>query len=119
VHGRRRLGHGAQLRRLRPLSNGATTLIYEGAPDFPEKDRFWSIVERRKVSIFYTAPRPSAPSMRWGDALPKKHDMSSLRLLGTVGEPINPEGVDVVPRGHRGGRCPIVDTCGRRRRAAS
>src|SRR6266404_895650 len=74
-----------------PLSNGATTVLYEGAPDHPEKDRFWSIVERRKVSVFYTAPTAIRAFVRWGDHLPKKHDMSSLRLLGTVGEPINPE----------------------------
>jgi len=93
-----------------PLSNGATTLIYEGAPDFPEKDRFWSIVQRRKVSIFYTAPTAIRAFVRWGDALPKKHDMSSLRLLGTVGEPINPEAWMWYHEIIGGGRCPIVDT---------
>jgi acetyl-CoA synthetase len=93
-----------------PLSNGATTVMYEGAPDFPEKDRFWSIIERRKISIFYTAPTAIRAFVRWGDEHVKKHDMSSLRLLGSVGEPINPEAWmwyhDVIG----GGRCPIVDT---------
>jgi acetyl-CoA synthetase len=93
-----------------PLSNGATTVIYEGAPDFPDKDRFWSLIERRKVSIFYTAPTAIRAFVRWGDEHVKKHDLTSLRLLGSVGEPINPEAwmwyQDVIG----GGRCPIVDT---------
>jgi acetyl-CoA synthetase len=93
-----------------PLSNGATTVIYEGAPDHPEKDRFWSIVERRKVSIFYTAPTAIRAFVRWGDHLPKKHDMTSLRLLGSVGEPINPEAWMWYHEVIGGGRCPIVDT---------
>jgi acetyl-CoA synthetase len=93
-----------------PLSNGATTFMYEGAPDFPEKDRFWSIVERRKVTIFYTAPTAIRAFVRWGDELPKKHDMSSLRLLGSVGEPINPEAWMWYHEVIGGGRCPIVDT---------
>ena len=74
-----------------PLSNGATSVMYEGAPDHPEKDRFWSIIERRKVSIFYTAPTAIRAFVRWGNEFPKQHDLSSLRLLGSVGEPINPE----------------------------
>ncbi len=93
-----------------PLSNGATSVMYEGAPDHPEKDRFWSIVERRKVSIFYTAPTAIRAFVRWGDDLPKKHDMTSLRLLGSVGEPINPEAWMWYHEIIGGGRCPIVDT---------
>jgi acetyl-CoA synthetase len=93
-----------------PLSNGATTVMYEGAPDHPEKDRFWSIVERRKVSIFYTAPTAVRAFVRWGDDLPKKHDLTSLRLLGSVGEPINPEAWMWYHEVIGGGRCPIVDT---------
>ena len=93
-----------------PLSNGATTVLYEGAPDHPEKDRFWSIIERRKVSIFYTAPTAIRAFVRWGDHLPKGHDLSSLRLLGSVGEPINPEAWMWYHEVIGGGRCPIVDT---------
>jgi acetyl-CoA synthetase len=93
-----------------PLSNGATTVMYEGAPDHPEKDRFWSIIERRKVSIFYTAPTAIRAFVRWGDDQPKKHDLSSLRLLGSVGEPINPEAWMWYHEVIGGGRCPIVDT---------
>src|SRR5436190_2326206 len=74
-----------------PLLNGATVLMYEGAPDFPAKDRFWSIIERHKATILYTAPTAIRAFMKWGEDLPKKHDLSSLRLLGSVGEPINPE----------------------------
>jgi acetyl-CoA synthetase len=93
-----------------PLSNGATTVIYEGAPDFPDKDRFWSIIERRKVTTFYTAPTAIRAFVRWGDEFPKKHDLSSLRLLGTVGEPINPEAWMWYHEVIGGARCPIVDT---------
>ena len=74
-----------------PLANGATVVMYEGAPDFPHKDRFWDIVERYGVTIFYTAPTAIRAFMRWGTEWPEKHDLSSLRLLGSVGEPINPE----------------------------
>src|SRR5204862_7415858 len=74
-----------------PLLNGATVLMYEGAPDFPAKDRFWAIIEKYKVNILYTAPTAIRAFMKWGDDLPKKHDLSSLRLLGAVGESINPE----------------------------
>jgi acetyl-CoA synthetase len=93
-----------------PLSNGATSLMYEGAPDFPDKDRFWSIIERRKVSVFYTAPTAIRAFVRWGNEHPGKHDLSSLRLLGSVGEPINPEAWMWYHEqiGHE--RCPIVDT---------
>ncbi|HEY5258892.1 MAG TPA: acetate--CoA ligase [Candidatus Baltobacteraceae bacterium] len=93
-----------------PLANGATSVIYEGTPDFPDKDRLWSIVERYKVSILYTAPTAIRTFMKWGTEFPEKHDMSSLRLLGSVGEPINPEAW-MWYREHIGGnRCPIVDT---------
>src|SRR6185503_13520768 len=74
-----------------PLCNGATGVIYEGTPDFPDKDRLWEIVERYKVTILYTAPTAIRTFMKWGVEYPQKRDMSSLRLLGSVGEPINPE----------------------------
>jgi acetyl-CoA synthetase len=93
-----------------PLSNGATSVIYEGAPDHPGKDRFWSIIERRRVSIFYTAPTAIRAFVRWGDEHPKGHDLTSLRLLGSVGEPINPEAWMWYHEVIGGGRCPIVDT---------
>ncbi|HET6282843.1 MAG TPA: acetate--CoA ligase [Polyangia bacterium] len=93
-----------------PLSNGATTVMYEGAPDHPDKDRFWSIIARRKVSIFYTAPTAIRAFVRWGVEYPNKHNMSHLRLLGSVGEPINPEAWMWYQEVIGGGRCPIVDT---------
>ena len=74
-----------------PLQNGATSLMYEGAPNFPEPDRFWSIIDRHQVNVFYTAPTAIRTFIKWGDEWPKKHKLDSLRLLGTVGEPINPE----------------------------
>jgi acetyl-CoA synthetase len=93
-----------------PLANGATCLMYEGAPDYPDKDRFWDLIERHKVTILYTAPTSIRMFMKWGTEYPAKHDLSSLRLMGSVGEPINPEAWiwyhDVI--GQR--RCPIVDT---------
>jgi acetyl-CoA synthetase len=93
-----------------PLANGATVVMYEGAPDWPQKDRFWSIVERYGVTIFYTAPTAIRAFMRWGTEWPKHHDLTSLRLLGSVGEPINPEAW-VWYHLHIGGeRCPVVDT---------
>src|SRR5690349_6226782 len=93
-----------------PLATGATIVMYEGAPDWPEKDRFWQIVERYGVTIFYTAPTAIRAFMRWGTDWPKKRDLSSLRLLGSVGEPINPEAW-VWYHLHIGkSRCPIVDT---------
>jgi acetyl-CoA synthetase len=92
------------------LLNGATSLMYEGAPNYPTPERFWSIVEKYRVSIFYTAPTAIRAFIKWGDQWPAKHDLSSLRLLGTVGEPINPEAW-IWYRKHIGGdRCPIVDT---------
>jgi acetyl-CoA synthetase len=93
-----------------PLANGATVVMYEGAPDWPEKDRFWSIVERHKVTIFYTAPTAIRAFMRWGTQWPARHDMRSLRLLGSVGEPINPEAWIWYYLYVGGRRCPVVDT---------
>ena len=93
-----------------PLQNGATSVMYEGAPNYPEPDRFWEIIDRHQVNIFYTAPTAIRTFIKWGEQWPRKHKLSSLRLLGTVGEPINPEAWmwyrDVI--GHD--RCPIVDT---------
>ena len=93
-----------------PLLNGATVFLYEGAPDFPEKDRFWDLIERHRVTVFYTAPTSIRSFMKWGDDLPAKHDLSSLRLLGSVGEPINPEAWMWYHEKIGAGRCPIVDT---------
>lgn len=93
-----------------PLQNGATTMMYEGAPNFPEPDRFWDICERHSVSIFYTAPTAIRAFMKWGDEHPMGHDLSSLRLLGTVGEPINPEAWMWYRNVIGKDRCPIVDT---------
>jgi acetyl-CoA synthetase len=93
-----------------PLLAGATVVLYEGAPDFPEKDRFWEIIERHRVSVFYTAPTSIRSFMKWGDELPARHDLSSLRLLGSVGEPINPEAWMWYHTRIGGSRCPIVDT---------
>jgi acetyl-CoA synthetase len=93
-----------------PLANGATSLMYEGTPDYPDRDRFWSVIDKYGVNIFYTAPTAIRTFMRWGTELPARHSLSSLRLLGTVGEPINPEAWiwyhDYIGRR----RCPIVDT---------
>ena len=93
-----------------PLAAGATTLMYEGAPNWPEPDRFWRLIEEYAVSILYTAPTAIRAFIRWGDQWVKKHDLSSLRLLGTVGEPINPEAWIWYHETIGGGRCPIVDT---------
>src|SRR5262245_4619307 len=92
------------------LSNGATTLMYEGVPTWPAPDRFWDIIERWRVTVFYTAPTAIRTFIRLGDEHPGKHDLSSLRLLGTVGEPINPEAWIWYQRVIGRGRCPIVDT---------
>jgi acetyl-CoA synthetase len=93
-----------------PLQNGATAVMYEGAPNHPEPDRFWRMIERHKVNVFYTAPTAIRAFMKWGERWPRRYEMSSLRLLGTVGEPINPEAWmwyrEVIGRQ----RCPIVDT---------
>ncbi len=93
-----------------PLQNGATTVMYEGAPDFPGRNRFWDIVEKYGITILYTAPTAIRAFMRWGDEYPAMHDMSSLRLLGSVGEPINPEAWIWYHKNIGGERCPIVDT---------
>ncbi len=93
-----------------PLSNGATSIMYEGAPDYPGKNRFWQIIEKYRANILYTAPTAIRAFMKWGTEYPAGHDLSSLRLLGTVGEPINPEAW-VWYRDHIGsGRTPVVDT---------
>jgi acetyl-CoA synthetase len=93
-----------------PLANHTTSVLYEGAPNFPEKDRWWEIIERYKVTILYTAPTAIRTFMKWGTDWPGKHDLSSLRLLGTVGEPINPEAWVWYQTNIGGGRCPVVDT---------
>src|SRR4051812_4868089 len=93
-----------------PMQNGATCVMYEGAPNFPEPDRFWSIIDRHQVTVFYTAPTAIRTFVKWGDQWPNKHKLTSLRLLGTVGEPINPEAWmwyrEVIGKN----KCPIVDT---------
>lgn len=93
-----------------PLANGATIFMYEGAPNFPDLDRFWDIIERHRITIFYTAPTAIRAFIKWGEQYPLKHDLSSIRLLGTVGEPINPEAWmwyhEIIGKG----KCPIVDT---------
>jgi len=93
-----------------PLANGATVLMYEGAPNQPGPDRFWQIIAKYGVTVFYTAPTAIRAFMRWGDAWPAKHDLTSLRLLGSVGEPINPEAWMWYRKQIGGDRCPIVDT---------
>ncbi|HMK10594.1 MAG TPA: acetate--CoA ligase, partial [Acidimicrobiales bacterium] len=93
-----------------PLCNGATSVMYEGTPDHPAKDRWWDIIERYKVTILYTAPTAIRTFMKWGAVEPEKHDLSSLRLLGSVGEPINPEAWMWYWQHIGGGRCPVVDT---------
>jgi len=93
-----------------PLANGATVVMYEGAPDWPQKDRFWKTIEKYGVTVFYTAPTAIRSFMRWGDSWPNGCDMSSLRLIGSVGEPINPEAWIWYYRMIGGQRCPVVDT---------
>jgi acetyl-CoA synthetase len=93
-----------------PLANGATVVMYEGAPDFPDKDRFWQIIDKYQVSILYTAPTSIRMFMKWGTEYPERHSMSSLRLLGSVGEPINPEAWIWYNQHIGHDRCPIVDT---------
>jgi acetyl-CoA synthetase len=93
-----------------PLINGTTSVMFEGVPNYPDKDRFWDIVEKYRVSLFYTAPTAIRTFVKWGQEYPAKHDLSSLRLLGTVGEPINPEAWIWYHETIGGGRCPIVDT---------
>ena len=93
-----------------PLANGATSVMYEGTPDTPHKGRWWEIIEKYKVSVFYTAPTAIRTFMKWGADIPAKFDMSSLRLLGSVGEPINPEAYIWYRENIGGSRCPVVDT---------
>ncbi|NQV96220.1 MAG: acetate--CoA ligase [Acidimicrobiaceae bacterium] len=93
-----------------PLANGATQVMYEGVPNFPANDRLWQIIEKYRVTIFYTAPTAIRTFMKWGSQEPAKHDLSSLRLIGTVGEPINPEAWIWYNEHIGGSRCPIVDT---------
>ncbi|MGN6429981.1 MAG: acetate--CoA ligase, partial [Gaiellaceae bacterium] len=93
-----------------PLCNGTTGVLYEGVPNFPDKDRWWAIIERYKVDILYTAPTAIRSHMKWGPEHAQKHDLSSLRLLGSVGEPINPEAWIWYHENIGGGRCPVVDT---------
>ncbi|HEY8560697.1 MAG TPA: acetate--CoA ligase [Pyrinomonadaceae bacterium] len=93
-----------------PLANGATVFMYEGAPNHPEPDRFWRLIDRHKVTIFYTAPTAIRAFIKWGEQYPLKHDLSSLRLLGTVGEPINPEAWMWYHELIGKGNCPIIDT---------
>ncbi len=93
-----------------PLANGATVFLYEGAPDWPQRDRFWSLIEKYGITILYTAPTAIRAFMKWGTDWPAKHDLSSLRVLGSVGEPINPEAWLWYNEHIGGGRCPIVDT---------
>ena len=93
-----------------PLCNGTTGVMYEGTPDFPDKDRWWEIVERYEVDILYTAPTAIRAHMKWGPEYAERHDLSTLRLLGSVGEPINPEAWVWYHEHIGGGRCPVVDT---------
>ena len=93
-----------------PLANGVTTVMYEGAPDFPDRDRYWSIVEKYGVTVFYTHPTVVRSFVRWGESYPESHDLSSLRLLGSVGEPINPVAWIWYWENIGGGRCPVVNT---------
>ncbi len=93
-----------------PLANGATCLMYEGAPDTPGRGRFWELIERHGVTILYTAPTAIRAFMKWGTEWPERHDLSSLRLLGSVGEPINPEAWMWYQTHIGGGKCPVVDT---------
>ncbi|HZC77949.1 MAG TPA: AMP-binding protein, partial [Ktedonobacterales bacterium] len=93
-----------------PLSNGASVVMYEGAPDYPDKDRFWALVEKYGITILYTAPTSIRTFMRWGTEYPARWDLASLRLLGTVGEPINPEAWMWYRHYIGGDRCPVVDT---------
>jgi acetyl-CoA synthetase len=93
-----------------PLANGTTSVMYEGTPDTPARDRWWSLIEKYRVNILYTAPTTIRTFMKWGEELPASHDLSSLRLLGSVGEPINPEAWIWYRTNIGGDRCPIVDT---------
>ncbi len=102
-----------------PLSAGATTMMYEGAPDFPQPDRFWRLIEKYRVNIFYTSPTAIRAFIRQGDQWPNAHDMSSLRLLGSVGEPINPAAWEWYHKVIGKERCPSWTRGGRPRRGLS
>ena len=93
-----------------PLANGATQVMYEGTPDTPHQGRWWELIEKYKVSILYTAPTAIRTFMKWGDEIPAKFDLSSVRMLGSVGEPINPEAWLWYRKNIGGGKAPIVDT---------
>ena len=93
-----------------PLANGTTGVLYEGTPDFPDKDRWWDIIERYRVSVLYSAPTAIRTFMKWGSEYPDRHDLSTLRVLGSVGEPINPEAWTWYWKTIGGGNCPVVDT---------
>ena len=93
-----------------PLANGATSVMYEGTPDYPDRDRFWAVVAKYGITVFYTAPTAIRTFMRWGEEYPQRHDLSTIRLLGTVGEPINPEAWMWYWEQIGQGRCPVVDT---------
>ncbi|AHF99035.1 acetyl-CoA synthetase [Halostagnicola larsenii XH-48] len=93
-----------------PLALGTTTVLYEGSPDYPDRDRLWEIVDRNAVDVFYTAPTAIRAFMKWGEEYPNRHDLSSLRLLGSVGEPISPRPWEWYHEHVGGGSCPIVDT---------
>ncbi|MDQ1422867.1 MAG: acetyl-CoA synthetase, partial [Acidimicrobiaceae bacterium] len=93
-----------------PLANRTTSFMYEGTPDTPARDRWWSMIEKYKISLLYTAPTTIRTFMKWGEELPAAHDLSSLRVLGSVGEPINPEAWMWYRKNIGGDRCPIVDT---------
>ena len=110
VHRRCRLGHRPQLHRLWPAANGAITLMFEGVPNYPTNSRFWEVIDKHKVNIFYTAPTAIRALMQAGDEPVKKTSRASLRLLGSVGEPINPEAWEWYYRVVGDDRCPIVDT---------
>ena len=105
MHGGYRLDHGALVHRLRPLLERATTVMFEGVPTYPDAGRCWAICEKHKVNQFYTAPTAVRALMKAGDEYVTKYDRSSIRILGSVGEPINPEAWDLVLRGGRRGRC--------------
>jgi acetyl-CoA synthetase len=102
-----------------PLQNGATVLMYEGAPNFPDLDRFWALVEKYKVNIMYTAPTAIRTFIKWGNQYPDRHDLSSLRLLGTVGEPINPKPGCGIARSSARAVVPLSIPGGRPKPAAS
>ena len=110
MYRRRGLGNGTHLHCLRPLAIGARTLMFEGVPTYPAGDRFWQVIAKHRVSLFFTAPTAIRALLGLGDELVTAHDRSSLRIIGSVGEPINPEAWEWYHRVVGDGRCPIVDT---------